>query len=670
MSTSTITGPVTQAEISSFLAFVTVQTPDPSNFGNQWAQHESGELVKAMGLMYELTANVQILDQMIRFCDALLSQRNDLAAYPVGGYTCWTGRVDPCWPNSNQSQPDDGTGGEQGDPIGHLGNCARSILVTPAIWTTTVPIGDPRGYGASYLQRAKTYVAGADLAISGHVFRSQLDLSRNNTMWFAAANPYKGGTPVPWNQVMMFTYAFQHLAIAHDILGDNATLAARYRLIVQTNIDWFFKSGKTSLTNAKGNESYLWGYALPAMKTEDSNHATLDIGGFYRAYQTGEYGLTTALMKPFANVFVDQITLGPKNYSGRIDGTDGSGTGNRSAYFLMAEFRPEAYVSMMADGRLNAGTGSTSKPDIFSRYLWIKNLRYQSFTFVAAQGSSANKFTITTTAVGAFAGQVNLKVSGLPKGASAAFSPSSITGGAASTLTVSTGTAAAGTYKLLITASSLGQITKTATVSLTITTPPPTPSPTPSPTPTPAPYVWKSTNIGATGITGSSSGTSTSTITVKGSGADIYNAADQFFYVSQVTNTASASIKSRVVSQTNTDQWAKAGVMIRESLAAGSPFVGVYITPLKGASFQYRTASNVMATNGASISGLVAPYYVRLVRNGSTFTASVSPNGSTWTTIGTCTVAMSNTATHGLAVTSHDNNELSTAVFDSITLVH
>jgi regulation of enolase protein 1 (concanavalin A-like superfamily) len=58
-----------------------------------------------------------------------------------------------------------------------------------------------------------------------------------------------------------------------------------------------------------------------------------------------------------------------------------------------------------------------------------------------------------------------------------------------------------------------------------------------------------------------------------------------------------------------------------------------------------------------------APFWVRLTRSGSTFTAASSPDGVTWTTYATFTVPMNATAFFGFAVTSHDNTRLNTAVF-------
>lgn len=148
----------------------------------------------------------------------MLSERNDLAPDPVGQHVIWTGRIDPVWPNSFTGTI--GTGGEQGYVAGNLANCARHILETPAVWNTRVAISDPDAFGITYLERAKTFVAGADVAINDHILKSELDLSRQNHCYFADRNPYEGRLPVSWNQTMMFNY-LSNLAMAHAILRDD-----------------------------------------------------------------------------------------------------------------------------------------------------------------------------------------------------------------------------------------------------------------------------------------------------------------------------------------------------------------------------------------------------------------------------------------------------------------
>ncbi len=371
-------GPVTDNEIQSFVAVAQTLQPAATGNGSEWAQGHSGENLKALALVYEIAPRKEILDTMVSFCDTLLSQRNDLLPAPAGQRIVWTGRIDPVWPNRPDAAPIE-TGGEQGDPVGHLANCAKQILRTPALHHQTVSNGDPFHFGATYLQRAKTYIAQADKTVDEHILRSLLNLSANQHMSFAANSPYQTGKPVPWNQQMMFSYAFANLAEAHQLLKDDPARVKRYDQIVRANVDWFFNNGLTSYTDKEGRPAYDWAYALPNRAGEDSNHGSLDVAGLYRLYQSGRYGISAAQMAPIANSVFDVMRLGDHHYAGRLNGSTGTGHGSdtnylRSGYLFTALFRDDAYATMMNDSGIQAGS-RTNRIDAYSRFLWVKHQR-------------------------------------------------------------------------------------------------------------------------------------------------------------------------------------------------------------------------------------------------------------------------------------------------------
>ncbi|MBI3857013.1 MAG: PQQ-dependent sugar dehydrogenase [Planctomycetes bacterium] len=179
------------------------------------------------------------------------------------------------------------------------------------------------------------------------------------------------------------------------------------------------------------------------------------------------------------------------------------------------------------------------------------------------------------------------------------------------------------------------------------------------------PSPWQNRDIGSVGTAGSSS-YSGGTFTVKGSGADIWNTLDEFQFVYQALN-GDGTVTARVTAVQNTNVWAKAGVMIREGLSDAARHAMMVITPGSGASFQRR-----VAVGGASASTagpvVVAPYWVRVVRSGSTLTGSVSTDGSTWTLVGSDTIALSSSAMVGLAVTSHSDGVLCSATFTNVSV--
>jgi len=163
------------------------------------------------------------------------------------------------------------------------------------------------------------------------------------------------------------------------------------------------------------------------------------------------------------------------------------------------------------------------------------------------------------------------------------------------------------------------------------------------------------------------------TFTITASGADIWNQADQFHFAYK-TLTGVGTIEAQVLSVDNTDPWAKAGVMIRETLDAGSKFVAVYITPGNGCRFQARVGTGVAATSDTSVvttqqTAIKAPYWVKLERDAAgNFRGYYSSNGTTWTTMSwnPQNITMASNVYIGLALTSHNNNATCTAKFSGV----
>ncbi len=181
------------------------------------------------------------------------------------------------------------------------------------------------------------------------------------------------------------------------------------------------------------------------------------------------------------------------------------------------------------------------------------------------------------------------------------------------------------------------------------------------------PAPWTSSDIGSVGIVGSSSYNS-GTYTIAGSGADIWDTADAFRYVSQ-TLSGNGEIRARLTSITNTDPWAKAGVMLRDGSAAGAANAFMLVSAGNGFSFQWRAAASSASnyTQGSATNG--APNnWIRLTRCGNLLTGYSSADGINWTQQGSTTISMSGILSVGLAVTSHNNAALSTATFDNVSI--
>ncbi len=171
------------------------------------------------------------------------------------------------------------------------------------------------------------------------------------------------------------------------------------------------------------------------------------------------------------------------------------------------------------------------------------------------------------------------------------------------------------------------------------------------------------------------------TYTMTATGADIWNAADEFHYAYKML-TGVGSIVARVESVEQTDPWAKAGVMIRETLDADSKFAAVYITSTNadgtasnGCRFQARTDTAINATSDSGVASseqtaITAPYWVKLERDiAGNFRSYYSSDGVNWQSMtwNPQFITMGSNVYIGLAVTAHTNSATCEAVFSNVT---
>ena len=177
------------------------------------------------------------------------------------------------------------------------------------------------------------------------------------------------------------------------------------------------------------------------------------------------------------------------------------------------------------------------------------------------------------------------------------------------------------------------------------------------------PAGWSSSNVGSVGQTGSAGNAGGSSV-ISGSGTDIGGTADSFRYVYQQVS-GNVQITARITSLGATNAGAKAGVMLRSDLTAGSINAGVYLTSAGGFSYTRRTATGATAT--VTTTGTSAfDYWLRIQRVGNTITSFRSADGVTWTQVGTGTVTLGTTIYVGLAVTSKDSAAVTTAVIENV----
>ncbi|MGH7996413.1 MAG: Ig-like domain-containing protein, partial [Opitutaceae bacterium] len=185
------------------------------------------------------------------------------------------------------------------------------------------------------------------------------------------------------------------------------------------------------------------------------------------------------------------------------------------------------------------------------------------------------------------------------------------------------------------------------------------------------PEGWSTSDIGSVGAPGNA-GYDNGIYTVSGAGIGPWATSDTFRYVyQQVTGDCIVVAKVDSVQSVGAAGWEHGGVMIRESLDPSSAFAGAYETATRGLLFEARTSTGGSAAGYGADSTHLTPYWVKLARSGNTFTVYSSPDGYTWTQLGSqLTIDMAPTVYVGLAVASEVSGGATptAAVFQDLSL--
>ena len=182
----------------------------------------------------------------------------------------------------------------------------------------------------------------------------------------------------------------------------------------------------------------------------------------------------------------------------------------------------------------------------------------------------------------------------------------------------------------------------------------------------PARSSWTSRDIGSVDFEGGAVN-SNGLYLVRGGGTDISGTNDSFHFM-YVPLSGDAQLTARALSQAPTDPWAKAGIMLRETLDPASRHASIFVTPSSGLSFQWRPNAGGATSSNGTLPG-AAPFWARLVRSGPDLAGYISGNGTNWTPAGSIGLnGLGPLAYWGLAVTAHNNSTSSVAVFDTVAV--
>jgi regulation of enolase protein 1 (concanavalin A-like superfamily) len=127
--------------------------------------------------------------------------------------------------------------------------------------------------------------------------------------------------------------------------------------------------------------------------------------------------------------------------------------------------------------------------------------------------------------------------------------------------------------------------------------------------------------------------------------------------------TGNGTIIARLTSMTNTSSNAKAGVIIKQSTAAGSNYMLIAGSPSGTVKVQYDFSGSVTASGTYAFPNA----WMKLVSLNGVITAYLSSDGVNWTNILHKTLPITSPATIGLFECSHNVSALGTATFDNVS---
>jgi hypothetical protein len=130
-----------------------------------------------------------------------------------------------------------------------------------------------------------------------------------------------------------------------------------------------------------------------------------------------------------------------------------------------------------------------------------------------------------------------------------------------------------------------------------------------------------------------------------------------------------AQILARVRDQSSAHPFAKAGVMLRQSVNENAAHVILDLKPDGGIEFMARRAAREPTEYLAGAVATVPDPWLKLVRTGDLVTGWSSADGIEWMEVGSITVPMGPDIIAAMAVSSHSFSVVNTAIFDEVAVL-
>lgn len=177
-------------------------------------------------------------------------------------------------------------------------------------------------------------------------------------------------------------------------------------------------------------------------------------------------------------------------------------------------------------------------------------------------------------------------------------------------------------------------------------------------------FLEASEDIGSVRAGGSSERLAGS-VTVSGSGADIWTERDAFHFAFGSAS-GDFALTARLASFDGPTDWGKAGLMVRSSASPDADNVAILATVGGRVMTQYRDIVGG-ATTSVGRDPTSPERWLRIIRRGNHVETRYSSNGTRWHTLRDVVHLFPRSVVVGLAVTSHADGEVATAVFEHVS---
>ena len=179
---------------------------------------------------------------------------------------------------------------------------------------------------------------------------------------------------------------------------------------------------------------------------------------------------------------------------------------------------------------------------------------------------------------------------------------------------------------------------------------------------------WTSQDVSSTGLSGTA-GRLGDHFVLQAGGNNLGGSADQIHFLHQPL-VGDGTITARILGVDPTAYHAKTGLMIRESTAVGARSAAVVWGPVNQlVEFNRRSTTNGGASGTLTAREIIDAPWLRLTRRGNTFTAYHSPDGQSWTRVGSPqTITMASNVLIGIPACAGDTSRLAEIALSDVTI--